>query len=138
MYKQVENIELSSDNPYFKSINNEYVLSKDGTELYWVKSDLQDVKIPETVKVIKGYALQESKATYVKLPDSVTEIGTYVTYMSNIQKLEISSNIEKIVSYAFTGTQNLKEVIIHKEKNSVSGSPWGNPYGDRAIFWDNT
>ena len=138
MYKQVKNIEVSSDNPYFKSINNEYVLSKDGTELYWVKSDLQDVKIPETVKVIKGYALQESKATYVKLPDSVTEIGTYVTYMSNIQKLEISSNIEKIVSYAFTGTQNLKEVIIHKEKNSVSGSPWGNPYGDRAIFWDNT
>lgn len=33
--------------------------------------------------------------------------------------------------------ENLSEVIIHKEKDEISGSPWGNMFGDRAIIWDN-
>ena len=65
---------------------------------------------------IKCYALQSLKTTYIKLPENVTEIEYNVTYLSNIQKIEISSNIEKINSKAFVNSQELIEVIIHKEK----------------------
>ena len=85
---------------------------------------------------IKCYTLQSLKTTYIKLPENVTEIEYNVTYLSNIQKIEISSNIEKINAKAFVNSQELTAVIIHKGKNSISGSPWGNPYGERAIFWD--
>ena len=58
-YLYIKNIEVSTENPYLNSINNEYILSEDGTDLYWVKSDLKDIQIPNTVKTIKQNAKQK-------------------------------------------------------------------------------
>ena len=33
---------------------------------------------------------------------------------------------------------NLSEVVIHKKNDgTLTGSPWGCVYGDKAIIWDN-
>ena len=135
-YFQVKEIEVDSDNPYFKSINNEYILSKDGKELYWAKSSLSDVNIPDTVEVIKGCAFYYSKTQEIKLPNKVKKIESTIVGLSSVRKIEIPSSIQEISTSAFSGANDLEEVVIHKKKDTIAGSPWGNPYGDRAIIWD--
>ena len=136
-YFRVKSIEVDKDNPYFKSINNEYILNKTGTELYWVKSDLSEINIPDTVEVIKtGSFMHQTGAIEIKLPNSVKKLEAMIMSSSNISRIEIQSNIEGIDSNAFYNANNLKEVVIHKEAGTIRGAPWGNIYGDRAIIWD--
>ena len=136
-YFRVKSIEIDKDNPYFKSINNEYILNKTGTELYWVKSDLSEINIPDTVEVIKtGSFIYQTGAIEIKLPNSVKKLEAKIMSSSNISRIEIQSNIEGIDSNAFYNANNLKEVVIHKEAGTIRGAPWGNIYGDRAIIWD--
>ena len=135
-YFQIKNIEVSSENPYLNSINNEYILSEDGTELYWVNSDLTDVQIPNTVKTIKQYALMNTKAENIILPPRIERIEDYIFQSStSIKKIEIQSNIKEILDYAFSSANNLSEIIIHKEAGSISGSPWGCTIGNKAVSW---
>lgn len=137
VYYRVKSIEVDKDNPYFKSINNEYILNKTGTELYWVKSDLSEINIPDTVEVIKLRAvMSQTGAIEIKLPNSVKKIEGNIMDASNINRIEIPSSIQEISTSAFSGANSLKEVVIHKKKYSIDGSPWGNTYGDRAIIWD--
>ena len=136
-YHNVKNIEVSKENPYFQSINNEYILSKDGTELYWVKSDLTEVNIPESVETIKEYALMYSKAEVVELPETVKKLENNIIVYSSTRKLIIQSKISEIASSALNAANNLTEVVIHKKNDgTLTGSPWGCVYGDKAIIWD--
>ena len=121
-----------------QSINNEYILSKDGTELYWVKSDLTEVNIPESVETIKLYALMYVKAQEIELPKNVKKIEASILGYSSINKIIIQSQISEINTNAFRSANNLSEVIIHKKNDgTLTGSPWGCVYGDKAIKWDN-
>ena len=135
-YFNIKSIEVDSDNSYLKSINNEYIISKDGTELYWVKSDLTDVKIPNTVKTIKSKALMYIKAESILLPISIERIEDFIFQNSaNLKKIEIQSNIKEITNNSFGLANNLIEIIIHKDAGSISGSPWGCTIGDKAVSW---
>ena len=136
IYYKIKNIEVSSDNPYLNSINDEYIVSEDGTELYWVKSDLSDLQIPNTVKTIKQYALGYIKVENIILPPRIETIEDHVFYDStNIKKIEIQSNIKEISTTAFSSASNLFEIIIHKEAGGISGSPWGCTIGNKAVSW---
>ena len=135
-YFNVKNIEVDSSNPYFKSINNEYILSKDGKELYWAKSSLAEVNIPDTVEVIKSCAFYYSKTQEIRLPNKAKKIEGTIVGLSSVRKIEIPSSIQEISTNAFSDANALEEVVIHKKKDSITGSPWRNPYGDRAIIWD--
>ena len=134
-YFYIKNIEVSPDNPYLNSRNNDFILSEDGTELYWVKSDLTDIQIPKTVKTIKQYALMYTKAENLILPASVEKIEGYILQNSTIKKIEIQSNIKEISIGAFNNASNLSEIIIHKSAGSISGSPWGCSIGNKAVSW---
>ena len=135
-YFNIKSIGVSPDNPYLNSINNEYILSEDGTELYWVKSDLTEIQIPDTVKTIKSFALMYTKAENIVLPASVEKIEENIFANStSIKKIEIQSNIKEISSFAFNTANNLSEIIIHKEAGSISGSPWGCTIGNKAVQW---
>ena len=137
-YLNVKTIEVSKDNPYLQSINNEYILSKDGTELYWVKSDLTEVNIPESVETIKPFALMQVKAQEIELPKNVKKIENNIIHGSSVNKITIESQISEINTNAFKSANNLSEVIIHKKNDgTLTGSPWGCIYGDKAIKWDN-
>ena len=132
----IKNIEVSKENPYLESVdNNKYILSEDGTELYWVKSDLTSVNIPESVKTIKRMALYDVKAESIIFPENVEKLEENSLCGATTKKIEIQKNIKEIDSIAFNGANSLSEVIIHKNKNDISGSPWSNVFGERAIFW---
>ena len=135
-YYSIKSIEVSPDNPYLNSINNEYILSEDGTELYWVKSDLTDIQIPDTVKTIKQYALMYTKAENIVLPSRTERIeNNIIAGSTSIKKIEIQSNIKEISIGAFNNASNLSEIIIHKSAGSISGSPWGCTIGNKAVSW---
>ena len=138
VYFNVKTIEVSKDNSYLQSINNEYILSKDGTQLYWVKSDLTEVNIPESVETIKQYALMQVKSQEIELPKKVKKIENSILQYTSTKKITIESQISEISASAFSDANNLSEVIIHKKNDgTLTGSPWGCPYGDRAIKWNN-
>ena len=137
-YFSVRTIEVSKDNPYLQSINNEYILSKDGTQLYWVKNDLTEVNIPESVETIKSYALLYVKAQEIVLPKKVKKLEIGILQYASTKKITIESQISEISASAFSDANNLSEVIIHKKNDgTLTGSPWGCVYGDKAIKWDN-
>ena len=132
----VKIVEVSKENPCLESVdNNQYILSEDRTELYWVKSELTNVNIPESVKVIKEMALSSVKAESIVFPESVEKIERNILFSATTQKIEIQKNIKEINSAAFNGANSLSEVIIHKNKDDIKGSPWSNIFGERAIFW---
>ena len=135
-YFNIKNIEVSPENPYLNSINNEYILSEDGTALYWVKSDLTEIQISDTVKTIKQFALMNTKVENIVLPASVEKIGYGIFNNStSLKKIEIQSKIKQIDTNAFINANNLSEIIIHKEAGSIAGSPWGCTIGDKAVSW---
>ena len=135
-YVNVKSIEVSSENQTFKSINNEYILSKNGKELYWVKQSLTNVQIPETIEIIKTSAFRSVAAENIKLHNRITQIGDSAFISSKIKKIEIPSSIEFIHSRAFSGANNLTQIIIDKKNDgTLTGTPWGCTYGLRAISW---
>lgn len=54
----------------------------------------------------------------------------------NLRQIEIPSTVEELSENAFSHSDNLTEIRIHKPKGSLVGSPFGCPYGERAIIWD--
>ena len=70
------------------------------------------------------------------MPQSITYIGNNAFLgCTELTKIEIPSNVDTIGENCFLNTPKLKEIIIDKEKGSISGSPWGNNFGERAIIW---
>ena len=134
-YFRVKKIEVSNENPNFKLVDNEYILSKDGSALYWVAKEKTEIEVPSTVKEIKDWAFYYSKAQKLTLPKNIEKIGAYILNSSSVKELEIQSKIKTINSHAFSSARSLTKITIDKNENEVTGSPWGNPYGDRAVFW---
>ena len=76
------------------------------------------------------------KIENIILPPKIETIEDSIFYDStNIKKIEIQSNIREISTTAFSGANNLSEIIIHKEAGSIAGSPWGCPIGNKAVSW---
>lgn len=130
-------IKISEQNQTYKSVNDNMILSKDGKRLYWVNRNVENIEIPSTVEIIdiasiaSCYELKE-----VKIPNGVKIIG-YEAFdgCAKLSKIVIPSSVEKIYSNAFRNDKLLKEIIIEKPENSISGAPWGCPFGNRAIKW---
>ena len=53
----VREIEVSEENTKYKSIDNKYLVSKDGKTLYFASYDLTNINdLPETIEIIEEYA----------------------------------------------------------------------------------
>lgn len=70
------------------------------------------------------------------IPNTVTKIGTSFANCNKLTKIEIPSSVTEIGTGCFGNCTNLTEIIVHKKKGEISGSPWGCIYGERAIKWD--
>ena len=129
-------ITIDSNNKYYK-MENGFILTKDGKKLVTSeKTYIPDCIVPEGVEEICDYALYRVAALTVELPSTLKKIGDY-SFSQNtyIEKIEIPNSIEYIGTGAFGSCINLSEVRIDKERDSISGSPWEVPKGERAIIW---
>ncbi len=130
------NVTINSENPNY-IMEDGVLYTKDKSVLKTVIPVIKGkLTLDEKVqKIDNGAFYAQDSMTEIDLKN-VKEIGNSVFYgCSGLTKIEIPSTIERIGNDAFDNAQNLKEIIINKPENSISGAPWKSPYGLRAIKW---
>lgn len=133
-----QEIEVDPENPNYQSIDNVLILSKDGTILQAVSRSVSEYTIPNSVKKIANSAFYSNgKLVHITIPNSVEtiEAGAF-DYCNGLKRVEVAASVNSIGANAFSRCSQLSEIIIHKPAGSITGSPWGCPYGERAVKWD--
>ena len=126
---------IDADNPYYK-VEGNLILTKDGKEVVTYINRVESQIIPEGVEILGNYALYSISAERIILPSTLKIIQANAFRMcTEITELKIPSSIEEIKAEAFNGCSKLERIEIDKEKDSISGSPWSAPKGERAIIW---
>ena len=149
----IEEIEIDEENPNYSirtgakcnGVETEALYNKDGSifispikplgtiTTYEIPTKVDEVEVKE----IAHYAFHsQNKMTSIKLPNTIEKIGYSFALCSSLPSIEIPSSIKEIDTGCFDSATNLREVIIHKQRDDISGSPWGCIYGDKAIIWD--
>ena len=131
---------IDEDNPYYIVENRILYTKTDEKELVNILYSArdEDLIISKDTKSIGSYAFYgQPYLTNVILSDGVKKIKTNAFRgVPKLVRLEIPKTIEVIEENTFGGSSgNLNEIIIHKEKDSIQGAPWGAVKGMRAIKW---
>lgn len=135
----IEKVIIDENNPNYSIINGA-LYNKDGTTFISPikkQGNITTYEIPNGVKKIESYAFHnQNNMTSIILPNTLEIIGNSFNYCTKLTKIEIPSSVTEIDSSCFSNCgNNLREIIIHKPKGTLSGSPWGCVYGDKAITW---
>ena len=118
------NIEVASDNPYYKSVDGN-VYSKDGTVLvqYAVGKTATEFIIPNDVKKIGGAFAGSNFLTKVVIPNGVTEIGDMAfQYCENLEAISIPDSVTKIGNNVFEYCNELNLLVVGSGLKSVGSS----------------
>ena len=92
--------------------------------------------VPDGVKKIGRLAFNyQSKMTEINLNKVMEISSTAFGNCTELKSIEIPDTIEKIDTSAFLEAESLSRIIIHRKENAISGSPFGSPFGLRAIEW---
>lgn len=131
----LKNINIDTNNNYYIA-EGSAIYDKDKTTLVCVVEKVTEFEIPEGVQTIQNYAFHNQRnLTKVTIPNTVTTIGYSFQICVSLEKIEIPNSVQTISTTCFNNSNNLTQIIIDKEKESISGSPWGCRYGDRAVTW---
>lgn len=77
------------------------------------KSEIQELKIPETITKIDDFAFEASSLRKIEIPDSVQELGMLsFSNCENLKYVKIGKNVKKIGICAFKNCTELEEVIF--------------------------
>lgn len=130
-------VTIAPENPNFICVDGYYILSKDGKKLCAVSKNLATYTIPSSVEVIGSSTFySKSKLTSIVIPSGVTTIqGSAFDNSTNLAKVEIPATVTSMETSVFSRCKALTNIIVHKAEDSISGSPWGAPYGLRAVKW---
>ena len=129
-------VEIDLSNNYYMSENG-IIYNKSKTLLVECTKDLENVNVPESVTEILYHAFSNrTKLKLIKLPQTLEKIGNNAfTNCSSLNEIEIPKSV-KVIEECFKGATNLKKIKINNKKGSISGMPWGNMYGERAVIWN--
>lgn len=140
----LETINIDSSNPYYM-VEGQGIYNKDKTILVGTFGEIIGTfEVPYGVEVLGGISIHyQRKITSIILPETLKEIGETFRGCSGLTSIRIPNSVNKINVYAFSGTDNLSEIIIDnyhftdssKKTPTISGEPWGCKYGARAITW---
>ena len=137
-WSDINNLTITIDdkNQYYK-VEGNLILTKDGKEVVtYCSKNVEIQEVPVGVEKLKFYAFDFINATEIKLPSSLKVIESRAfNNCIKLKQIVIPNNVETIGSYAFGNCSILEKIEIDKEKNSISGSPWAVPKGERAIIW---
>ena len=139
---KITNLTINENNPNY-IVENNILYNKDRTQgkkelilPIYPLGTIENFEIPDGVtKIGDGAFHGQNKMKSIKILETVTEIGNAFNYCNSLTKIEIHSSVIKIALSCFANSPNINEVIIHKEKGSIEGSPWGLIKGERAIKW---
>ena len=131
------NITISEKNPNY-IIENRVLYTKNKekliTALYEINGKFS--LIDEVKEIAEQAFYSQDKMTEIDLNKVEILNSENFAYCTNLEKIEVPKTIKTINIRTFLNATNLKEIIIHKKENSISGAPWGSPLGLRAIKWE--
>lgn len=105
-------------------------LSRVSSYLFYGCKKLKDPILPDKITSIGDAAFSQCVSlTSINIPDSVTSIGeSSFSGCSNLETIHLPAGIEKIYSHAFTLCNRLSGIYIARNKDSITGAPWGAAY----------
>lgn len=131
------NITISEKNPNY-IIENRVLYTKNKekliTALYEINGKFS--LIDEVKEIAEQAFYNQYKMTEIDLNKVEILNSENFAYCTNLEKIEVPKTIKTINIRTFLNATKLKEIIIHKKENSISGAPWGSPLGLRAIKWE--
>lgn len=145
-FNNLDNVYVSSNHPYFK-IENNLLLTKDGTTLIALIGRHDSITIPNTVTTIIDWAFANNNLTSITIPNSVTSIGygvflenslinvtipnsvtslgSHAFYKNNLLNVNISNSITTIEEFTFYGN-NLTSVSLPDSVTTIEQYAFGN------------
>ncbi len=134
--EKLGNVSMSSQNERY-TIRNNILYSKDNKTLERAFCDItgEFVVEPNIERIANNAFFGATKMTSIVLPENLKEIGSRAFWTCGLKKIEIPSTTNTIGNACFHSCSNLSEIIINKKENSISGAPWGCPFGLRAVKW---
>ncbi len=128
LYSEVINISIDEDNPYLIEENNViYSIDENRNKVKLVGGvgKINSLAIPNGVKEIGNDSFVRKGITNVVIPNTVIKIGRAFNDCQSLETITIPSSVTSIDSTCFSKCINLKEIIVEKPKDSISGAPWG-------------
>ena len=118
-----------------------YHNSSEGKVIHTVFNFFTELIIPSDIYMIESYAFfGASKIEKVIIEEEnnnglekIAEKAFFDCY--NLKKIQIPSKTKTIGPGAFFGCSKLKEIHIDKVKESITGAPWGAPFGISVVKW---
>lgn len=97
---------------------------------------IEEVYIPDYVKIIGERAFFEAAVGKVVIPDSVTTIEADAFVDCTLEEIEIPDSVTTIETWAFSGCENLREITIPESVTSIG--PWAIGYRELHFlpYWD--
>ena len=91
-----------------------------GRKAFSYLENVQSVSLPKTITLIDSYAFQKTTALRkIKIPSSVTKVGTQSFYESGIEKCTLVKGLKEIDDFAFGHCEKLTSVSIPAGVQSV-------------------
>ena len=133
------NLKIDENNENY-TIENGVLYNKSKDTIITVMKQINGkFNLEDSVKIVgeKSFYAQ-TKMTEINLNKVVKIQDNPFWNCSGIKIIEVPSTITEIDKNAFQGASEASKIIIHRKENAISGSPFGSPFGLRAIEWDGT
>jgi len=131
------NLTVDGNNPNYTAIDG-VIFNKNQTEIIAMPNTKTNYIIPQGVTTIKTGAFSYAYAlTSITVPNSVSTIEDRAfAYCQGLTTITIPSSVNAMGSATFNSCSALKTINVQKPANSITGAPWGAPYGILAVKWN--
>ena len=136
--KKLENINVESNNPNYKSIDGVLFDSSMNVLMeYPVGNKKTSYTIPNGVKTIDEYAFAESpNLTNVEMPNSLEIIKKEAFLRCKLTSIIIPNNVTKIYQNAFADCSNLSDIKLGNSLKVIEGSAFGGCAAEELVIPD--
>ena len=90
--------------------------------------NLNEIKLPNSIKVIGKNAFKCSTLHTINLPDGLLYVGSYAFYDTRINQIKLPNSLRYIGDFAFGLIFDLKEICIPAGVTSLGQAPFCNCY----------
>lgn len=123
----VENISFSGDNANYRIYDN--AIYRRGTEsLVYCPAGKTTIRFMEGLKTIEASAMANSQIQEIRIPDTVQEIGDFAFENSKVQEVILPNNaaFTTIEVYLFFGCEDLKCITVPDSVTTIGDFAFGN------------
>ena len=135
--RNVNNVEISEANPYFKAVDG-IVYNKQNNTLFSITKEKKHLYFEDGVTKIPDHLCDDNhELEYCVIPETVTEIGQFAfSGCCSLKSISLSSNLRKIANTAFDTCSSLDSIIIPDSVKEIGDSSFRNG-GLRSVDFSN-